>query len=247
MNKFILLCISLFLLVNCNETASRLKRIGKAPALNNVDVPIFEEDEDEVSRRQQKLYEEHAHMRRTNSLWQPGSTQFFRDSRAWKIGDIIRVVVEIKDNASLNNSTEQNRSGRDSFGTPSLLGLESKLEQKTKINPRSWASVTSSRNHNGSGTISRKEDIKTEIAARVTKVLPNGNLMLQGSQQIRVNHELREITIAGIIRPKDISSDNSIKTNQIADARISYGGQGVVSDVQQPRIGSQVLDAIAPF
>ena len=188
-------------------------------------------------------------MRRTNSLWQPGSTKFFRDSRAWKVGDIIRVVVEIKDNASLDNLTQQNRSGKDALGVPNLFGQEKAIQANlsTTANLGSLVSTSSSRNHSGSGNISRKEDVKTQIAATVTKVLPSGNLVIQGHQEIRVNYELREIKVAGIIRPRDIDSDNSIKTDQMAEARISYGGRGVVSDVQQPRAGSQVIDIISPF
>ncbi|CAN0588693.1 unnamed protein product, partial [Ectocarpus sp. 12 AP-2014] len=208
-----------------------------------------EEDEEEIERREERLRSQHAHMRKTNSLWQPGSTKFFRDSRAWKVGDIIRVVVEIKDNASLNNSTQQNRSGKDNLGLSNLFGKEKAIQANlpTTANLGSLVSTNSSRNHTGSGNISRKEDVKTEIAATVTKVLPSGNLVVQGHQEVRVNYELREIKVAGIIRPKDITSDNSIKTNQMAEARISYGGRGVVSDMQQPRAGSQVIDIISPF
>jgi len=249
MNKFVAIIIALFLLTACNDTVDRLKRIGKAPEFKNVEIPTIEEDEEEIERREARLKTQHAHMRKTNSLWQPGSTKFFRDSRAWKVGDIIRVVVEIKDNASLDNSTNQNRKGNDSLGIPNLFGKEKAIKAglPTTANLKSLVSTNSSRKHTGSGKISRKEDIKTEIAATVSKILPNGNLVVQGHQEVRVNYELREVKIAGIIRPKDITSDNSIKTNQMAEARISYGGRGVVSDVQQPRVGSQVLDIISPF
>jgi len=249
MNKFLTILISLFLLASCQDTVDKLRRVGRAPDFENIELPTIEEDEEEIERREERLKSQHAHMRKTNSLWQPGSTKFFRDSRAWKVGDIIRVVVEIKDNASLNNSTQQNRSGRDNLGISNLFGKEKAIQANlpTTANLESLVSTNSSRNHTGSGNISRKEDVKTEIAATVTKVLPSGNLVVQGHQEVRVNYELREIKVAGIIRPKDITSDNSIKTNQMAEARISYGGRGVVSDVQQPRAGSQVIDIISPF
>lgn len=249
MNKFLTILISLFLLASCQDTVDKLKRVGKAPDFENIELPTIEEDEEEIERREERLRSQHAHMRKTNSLWQPGSTKFFRDSRAWKVGDIIRVVVEIKDNASLNNSTQQNRSGKDNLGLSNLFGKEKAVQANlpTTANLGSLVSTNSSRNHTGSGNISRKEDVKTEIAATVTKVLPSGNLVVQGHQEVRVNYELREIKVAGIIRPKDITSDNSIKTNQMAEARISYGGRGVVSDMQQPRAGSQVIDIISPF
>jgi len=249
MNKFLTILISLFLLASCQDTVDKLRRVGKAPDFENIELPTIEEDEEEIERREERLRSQHAHMRKTNSLWQPGSTKFFRDSRAWKVGDIIRVVVEIKDNASLNNSTQQNRSGKDNLGLSNLFGKEKAIQANlpTTANLGSLVSTNSSRNHTGSGNISRKEDVKTEIAATVTKVLPSGNLVVQGHQEVRVNYELREIKVAGIIRPKDITSDNSIKTNQMAEARISYGGRGVVSDMQQPRAGSQVIDIISPF
>jgi flagellar L-ring protein FlgH len=247
--QLVLFITSLFLLSACNDTINKLKRVGKAPEFNTIEIPTVEEDEEEIERREARLKAQRSHMRKTNSLWQPGATTFFRDSRAWKVGDIIRVVVEIKDSASLNNSTKHNRSGNDSLGIPNLFGKEKALKANlpTAANLGSLVSTSSTRNHTGAGDISRKEDIRTEIAATVTKVLPNGNLIVQGNQEVRVNYELREVKIAGIIRPKDITSNNTINTNQMAEARISYGGRGVVSDVQQPRIGSQVIDIISPF
>lgn len=249
MSKFLTILMSLFLLMSCQDTVDKLKRVGKEPQFENIELPTVEEDEEEIERREARLRAQHAHMRKTNSLWQPGSTKFFRDSRAWKVGDIIRVMVEIKDNASLDNSTEQARNGGDSFGIPNLFGKEKAIQANlpTTANLNNLVRVSNARNHKGNGKISRKEDIKTQIAATVTKVLPSGNLVIQGHQEVRVNYELREIKVAGIIRPKDIDSDNSIKTNQMAEARISYGGRGVVSDVQQPRAGSQVIDIISPF
>jgi len=242
----------IFSLSSCTDSLGRLKRIGKAPTFEKIEIPETREDEEEVMRRIEKERDQHAYMRKTNSLWKPGSTKFFRDSRAWRVGDIIRVVVNIKDNATLNNSTNQKRSGSDSLGVPNLSGKEGVIQKSlssstTTANMDSLIKTTSNRSHTGSGGISRKEDVKTEIAAIVMKILPNGNLVVQGHQEVRINYELREIQVAGIIRPKDISSDNSIMTNQMAEARISYGGRGVVSDVQQPRPGAQIIDIISPF
>lgn len=248
MNKIIILILSFFVLASCSSTIDRLKRVGKEPEFANIELPLAE-DEEEIERHEARLEAQHAYMQKTNSLWQPGSTKFFRDSRAWRVGDIIKVVVKIQDTASLNNSTQQKRNGQDSLGIPNLFGKENALAHalSSKGSPASLISANSSRTQTGSGVISRTETVQTQVAATVTKVLPNGNLVIQGSQEIRVNSELREIKVGGIIRPKDISTDNSIDTAQIAEARIAYGGRGVVSDVQQPRVGAQVIDIIAPF
>lgn len=239
----------LMVLTSCTNTIEKLKRVGQEPKFKNIDLPTSEEDETEKERNRALYEKQHAHQRRTNSLWQPGSTTFFRDGRAWRIGDIIRVKVQISDNATLDNSTAQNRNGNDSMGITSLFGKERAVATALSPNadPGSLLGTNSSRSHTGSGNISRKETIRTDVAALVTKVLPNGNLMIQGHQEVRVNSELREVKVAGIIRPKDIASDNSVNTNQIAEARISYGGRGVVSDMQRPRVGSEVVDIISPF
>jgi flagellar L-ring protein precursor FlgH len=248
-NKILILTVASLCLSGCGSTIEKLKRVGKDPEMANVVVPSLEEDEQEKERYQMKIASQKVNSRKTNSLWQPGATKFFNDSRAWKVGDIIRVVVGIQDSASLNNATQNKRSGSDSFGMPSLFGKEkaiAKFISKTADNTK-LVNTNGAHSHNGSGTISRNESINTEIAAVVVKVLPNGNLVIQGSQEVRVNSELREIKVAGIIRPKDISSENAVSTNQIAEARISYGGRGIVSDIQQPKIGAQIVDVIAPF
>jgi flagellar L-ring protein precursor FlgH len=248
MNKIWKLLVLVSLLSSCDSTLERLKRVGKAPELARVELPPppQEEDEDLTTVRTEKYRE---HVRRTNSLWQPGNTTFFRDSRAWRAGDILKVVVVIQDSASLNNTTSQSRSGKNSLGIPALFGKEKVISGllSKSADPKNLLSTKNDTNNTGTGNIARKENIQTVIAAVVTKVLPNGNLIIEGHQEVRVNYELREIKIAGIIRPKDISADNSINSDQIAEARISYGGRGIVSDVQQPRTGSQVLDIISPF
>lgn len=251
---FYIVLVSL-VLTSCNSTIERLQRVGKNPDLAQLDVPI---DENQPSP-EEKMAQSRAHMRRTNSLWQPGSTSFFRDNRAWRVGDILTVSVTIKDNANLSSTTQQNRNSGDGLTTNKLFGREkgiAKLAGYTQDahaavnavpNPLNILDVASSRNQRGQGSIARQENIQTTIAAVVRQVMPNGNLMIEGHQEVRVNSELREVKIAGIIRPRDIKSDNSVSSSQIAEARISYGGRGVVSDMQSPRVGSQVLDIISPF
>jgi flagellar L-ring protein FlgH len=246
MKNYINILILSAMLASCSTTVERLKRVGQPPEFANMEVPASEEDNYDSEERA-AIYEQRK--MKTNSLWQPGSKTFFRDSRAWKVGDIIKIIVKVSDSADLNNSSDQGRSGKDSLGIPSVFGKEKAVAKFLSHNgdPASMLDTNMSRKHSGSGKISRKETIQTVIAAVVTQILNNGNLVLLGRQEIRVNNELREIKVTGIIRPRDISADNSVSSDQIAEARISYGGRGTISDMQQPRVGSQVVDIISPF
>ncbi|MDF2965535.1 MAG: flagellar basal body L-ring protein FlgH [Rickettsiaceae bacterium] len=247
--KIILVSVATLLaLSGCTNTMEKLSRIGETPRLAEIELPVnddFEEDTELTLKQQAQLQ----HARRTNSLWQPGTTTFLKDNRTWHVGDIVKVIVEIKDSAQLDNSSAHSRNGRESLGFPNVFGQEKKIATALARggDPENFLGLNGSRSHEGKGNISRKEDIKAEIAATVTQVLPNGNLVLRGHQEVRVNYELREVKISGIARPKDIGINNSISSNQIAEARISYGGRGQVSDVQQPRMGHQVIDIISPF
>ena len=113
--------------------------------------------------------------------------------------------------------------------------------------PGRLLTVDSTAASDGKGSVQRQEALQTSVAAVVTQVLPNGNLVVEGKQEIRVNYEVRELIVAGIVRPEDIQSDNTIDSSKIAQARIAYGGRGQISDVQQPRYGQQVLDVLLPF
>lgn len=239
--------VFLVLLSGCSNTIEKLKRIDKDPAIADLAIPDYETENDLIN--QSIVPEQNTHMQKTNSLWRPGSVKFFRDNRAWRVGDIIRVSVSIRDSAKLDNSTSNKRNSNNKMGLTSLFGTEKDLATilSKKANPASLLGNGSTSDHEGKGNISRNENIQTEIAALVRKVLPNGNLIIQGHQEVRVNSELREIKIAGIIRPKDISNTNSIKSDQIAEARISYGGRGIVSDIQNPPVGKQVIDVLSPF
>jgi flagellar L-ring protein precursor FlgH len=184
-----------------------------------------------------------------NSLWRVGARAFFADQRASRVGDILTVMIDIDDQAKTSNTTSSSRDSSLNAGVPHLLGLESSLG---KILPGGFdaanALETSSKTSNsGAGSVNRQEKISLTIAAVVSAVLPNGNLVIQGTQEVRTNAELRQLTVAGIVRPEDISSANTIRHTQIAEARISYGGRGDISRVQKTPAGQSLVERFSPF
>lgn len=186
-----------------------------------------------------------------NSLWQAGARTFFNDQRANRIGDIMTVKVAIDDSAELDNSTNRTRTGSSEVGITSLFGKEEALGRLLppggNFDPGNLVAADASSNANGQGSISRQEKIELTLAATISQILPNGNLVVVGKQEVRINGELRELTVAGIVRPEDVGADNSIRHDQMAEARISYGGRGTLTAVQKPRWGQRVADAISPW
>ncbi|GAA0587420.1 flagellar basal body L-ring protein FlgH [Rhizomicrobium electricum] len=180
------------------------------------------------------------------SLWQPGARSFFHDPRASRVGDIITVNVAVADTAKLSNSTTRGRTNSENASMNNLFGLENVMPG-VGLTPGSLVKMGSDNSNVGTGAVSRSETINMTLAALVTQVLPNGNMVIAGHQQMKVNGELRDLTVSGIVRTEDITSANTIDLTQIAEARINYGGRGTVSDVQQPRLGSQLLDILMPW
>mgnify|MGYP000044169083 CR=1 FL=1 len=180
-----------------------------------------------------------------NSLWKTGSRNFFKDQRASQVGDILTVNITIDDQASIDNTTTRSRSNSDDVNMNKMLGLETLVPDA--LTPGDLVNTTSTTSNSGQGAVDRSETINLIVAAVVTQTLPNGNMVIQGKQEVRVNFEVREMTIMGVIRPEDISSTNTIQHTQIAEARISYGGRGQITDFQQPRYGSQLFDILFPF
>ncbi len=183
------------------------------------------------------------------SLWTGGRNSLLGDRRAVQRGDILTVVVEIDEKAEISNTSARSRNGSESLGIPQLLGLpqvwnEDLPEGASMANAVSTTADSQSR---GTGSVKRNEKLTLRIAATILDVLPNGVLSIQGSQEVRVNFEIRELSVAGFVRPADISRQNEITYDKIASARVSYGGRGHISDMQQPRIGQQILDAVLPF
>ena len=167
----------------------------------------------------------------------------FNDQRASRVGDILTVEINIADKAEFGNSTLRSRNGSESVGIAALLGLQTILPG----DPSQAVDASSTSQSGGQGRTSRSETINMTMAAIVTDVLPNGNLMIRGRQEMRVNFELRELIVTGIVRPTDIGRDNVIQHGKIAEARISYGGRGQLTDVQQARWGQQIYEALFPF
>lgn len=226
--------------------AERLKNIGKAPDLAPIGDVAAPPRERSISVPMPPPQNTQS---RSNSLWRTGARAFFRDQRANQIGDILTVLIEIQDRAEVENSTTRTRSNAEESDLSSFLGLEGKLANVLPdgVDPSSLTDFGSTTSHEGAGEVDRSEDIDLTVAAIVVDVLPNGNFVIQGRQEVRVNFEVRELLIAGIVRPEDITSNNTIRHNQIAEARISYGGRGQLTDVQQPRYGQQLYDIIFPF
>ena len=184
-----------------------------------------------------------------SSLWAAGTESLFGDRRAAQRGDILTVVIEIDDRASISNSTGRDRSGSQEGGLPQMFGLPQRIDEKLPpgASMANAFEMNSSSTFNGSGNVERQEQLTLRIAATVVAELPNGVLRIEGQQEVRVNYELRELIVTGFVRPIDISRQNEITYDKIAGARVSYGGRGQISDVQQPTNGQQVADILLPF
>ena len=244
--RLALLLLPLVLLSGCGS-AERLARIGRAPEMAAITDPTRDPDWRPVTMPTPAAAD--AATLASNSLWRPGSRTFLRDSRAAGVGDLVTVLVSIADQAQLQNTTERSRTNTENLGIPRLLGLDASYARffPNSIDPTKLVEASSANNSQGEGSVKRNETVTLRVAATVTQLLPNGNLVLSGRQQVRVNNELRDLAVGGVIRPQDIASDNTVKHDRLAEARITYGGRGTLSDVQQPRYGQQVLDAILPF
>ena len=184
-----------------------------------------------------------------NSLWRNGSRGFFKDQRASMVGDILTVDINITDTASLSNTTSTSRTGTQDASVSGLFGFEKPLERVLPGTDTlgTGLGTSSASSAQGVGSVNRKETIRLTVAAVITDILPNGNFIVAGRQEVKVNAEVRELLVSGIIRPEDISASNTIQHTQLAEARISYGGRGDISTIQRPRYGQRVVDKILPF
>jgi flagellar L-ring protein FlgH len=226
------------------SSIDRLSQIGETPKLTAIDNPTALPGYKPV---QMPMPKPEAVSYNPNSLWRNGSRAFFKDQRAARIGDILTVMVNITDKANIANETVRTRTNTEDSGVTDFAGSKLLTGAAASVLPGRLLTADSTASSDGKGTVQRQEALQTNVAAVVTQVLPNGNLVVEGKQEIRVNMEIRELIVAGIVRPEDIQSDNTIDSSKIAEARIAYGGRGQLSDVQQPRYGQQVLDVLLPF
>jgi flagellar L-ring protein precursor FlgH len=224
------------------SSIDRLSQIGEQPKLSAIENPTAQPGYKPV---QMPMPKPEAVSYNANSLWRNGSRSFFKDQRAHQIGDLLTVTVNITDQANFANETQRSRSNTEDSGITAFLG-SNLLTGKTAL-PGRLLTADATASSDGKGSIQRQESLTTNIAAVVTQLLPNGNMVVEGKQEVRVNFEIRELIVAGIVRPEDIQSDNTIDSSKIAQARIAYGGHGQITDVQQPRYGQQVMDVLLPF
>ncbi len=233
-------------LTACGNTMDRLNAVGELPKQSAIIDPTATKGYQPISM---PMPIKNDFPRQANSLWTGAQQGFFKDQRAKTVGDIMTVVIDIDDKGKMENTSDRSRTTNERAGLPNLLGVEGQLTKvlPEALDPSNLLNANSNSTYSGDGTTDRKEKIEMKLAATVTQVLPNGNMVIKGSQEVRVNYENRILQLAGVVRPQDVSIDNTISYDQIAEARISYGGKGQITDVQQPRNGAQLMDILFPF
>ncbi len=243
--KFGLIGLLAFTLSACN-TFTRLSEIGNGPKTTEIINPIKRPNYRPVSMPMPGIKKVNHN---ANSLWRPGARAFFRDQRASEVGDILTVKLAISDSADLDNKTTRSRNDKEDGDVTNLLGLEGEFTKMLPqaIAPATTVSLGTVHSTEGDGAIEREETIAVTIAGIITQILPNGNLVIFGRQELKVNFEMREVMVTGVVRPEDIDYSNTISHDKIAEMRVAYGGRGTLSDLQQPRVGTQVIDILFPF
>ncbi len=228
------------------SACGRGDHLGKAPSFSN---PLETSEHNAmITRGLPEVLEQRGPLDQA-SLWSGQRGSLLGDRRAMQRGDILTVVIEIDERAEISNATDRSRNGSESLGIPQLGGLPQRIDERLPAGASAseLVSINSSSSSSGDGSVRRNEKLTLRVAATVLDVLPNGVLSISGAQELRVNFEMRELLVSGYVRPEDISRQNEITYDKIASARISYGGRGQISDVQQPRVGQQILDAVLPF
>ncbi len=226
------------------STIEQLKHLGETPPLSPVSNPTAEPGYKPV---QMPMPTPQPASYNPNSLWRNGSRAFFNDQRAHQVGDILTVKVNINDTAEFQDQTQLQRSTTEDSEITNFIGANTITNPAKAVLPGSLLTSNGNTQMNGNGTINRQDQLVTNVAAVVTQVLPNGNLVIEGKQEIRLNQEMRELLVAGVARPEDIESDNTIELPKIAEARVAYGGKGTLTNIQTAPWGQQVTNVVLPF
>lgn len=232
----------LLALAGCNGL-QRLSEVGRPPALSPTEDPTRTPGWRPVTMPMPAAQPAPVE---GESLWRPGSRAFFKDQRAARVGDLVTVLVSMNDQATLKNATTATRNSAQAMGVPNLFGLENLLVH-VPMDPSKLVSTSSNNSNVGVGQVQRSETVTLRLAGVVTQVLPNGNLVVMAHEQFRADNELRDLRVSGVIRPEDIASDNTVRSDRMAEARIAYGGRGALTDVQAAPWGQQALDVVLPF
>ena len=233
------------LLTGCASLADRIRTLGEPMALSPINNPTAQPGYKPV---QMPMPTPQPASYNPNSLWRNGSRAFFNDQRAHIVGDILTVKVNINDTAEFQDQTQLNRTTTEDTEITNFIGANTLGASAAKaILPGSVLTASGDSQMNGQGTINRQDQLVTNVAAVVTQLLPNGNMVIEGKQEVRLNNEVRELVVAGVVRPEDIASDNTIELPKIAEARLAYGGRGTLTNIQTERWGQQAVDVVLPF
>ena len=231
------------LLTGC-AAIDRIKQLGEPVALAPIDNPTAKPGYKPV---QMPMPTPQPASYNPNSLWRNGSRAFFNDQRAHIVGDILTVKVNINDTAQFQDQTQLSRTSTEDTEITNFIGANTIGNAAKAVLPGSILTASGNSQMNGQGNINRNDQLLTNVAAVVTQLLPNGNMVIEGKQEIRLNTEVRELIVAGVVRPEDIQSDNTIELPKIAEARLAYGGRGTLTNIQTERWGQQVVDVALPF
>jgi flagellar L-ring protein precursor FlgH len=188
--------------------------------------------------------------RQEGSLWHDRGllSNLFMDQKARTVGDIVTIRVAESATASNEAATKSQRTSSMAAGIDNFFNLEQRYPpSEAFFNPFSKVEAALESGFDGGGSTTRSGSLSTYITARVTQVLPNGNLKILGTREVKINNEAQTIALTGIIRPKDISPDNVILSTYVSDAKIEYAGVGVINDRQRPGWLGRLFDVAWPF
>ncbi len=229
--------LAVLFLAGCQSQT--LKEIGNAPSMSPIGSGLRYSQTPQMA-----LYPKQPRaMASGYSLWSDSQSALFKDARALNVGDILTVNIQINDKASFENETDRSRTNKSGMNWSTSADFFGYKPPETTGELGSGSNTSTQ----GKGSTERSEKLTLLVAAVVTGILENGNLLISGSQEVRVNHEIRILNVAGIVRPQDVDADNTISYERIAEARISYGGRGRLTEVQQPPVGQQVVDLFSPI